>query len=142
VDTLKRIREIKQDSDTLKKIHHYECNPGYMRNNSDELSSAFKIASTDLGKDWTGLYQKLPFIPSRDRRERTRDLEVIDLSNRRTDAGFEQLAMKSLEKWRRLSSAASVEELIETLRKMKKRRTVRRIERELLQPTAATYAEQ
>lgn len=41
----------------------------------DDLDSAFKIASADVGKDWASLYKKLPFLPLRDFKERSRDLE-------------------------------------------------------------------
>ena len=56
------------------------------------------------------------------------------MGNRRAEGGFQNLAFKSLEKWRRLSSVASVDELLDTLKRMKKRETVKRIQREVQRP--------
>jgi len=39
------------------------------------MEEAFKITAIDVGKDWTKLYQHLPFVPARDPLQRTRDLE-------------------------------------------------------------------
>src|SRR6218665_64508 len=54
-------------------------------------------------------------------------ISVIDISHRRLDVGFKLLAQKSLEKWRRLDRMASVEELIATLRKMRRDNTAAKI---------------
>ena len=57
---------------------------------SDELKDAMKIASEEVGKDWTYLYQKLPFAPSRDFEKRSHDiegetiLELLGLGQNRT----------------------------------------------------------
>lgn len=131
VAILKRIRELKLHSDTVKKIYHYGYRPGMLTHEKDELEEAFNIASEDVGKDWISLYHKLPFTPPRDYRSRSQDLEVIDLSSRRLDGGFKLLTIKCLEKWRRLSMNASVPLLVSTLKKIKKREAARKIERQI-----------
>ncbi|CAD5120871.1 unnamed protein product [Dimorphilus gyrociliatus] len=138
VTILKRIRELKLHSDTVKKIYHYGYTPGMLTHEKDELEEAFKLASEDVGKDWVWLYHKLPFAPPRDYRSRSQDLEVIDLSNRRLDGGFKILTVKCLEKWRRLSMNASVPLLVSTLKKIKKREAARKIERQLTKSPSVT----
>ncbi|KAK2147180.1 hypothetical protein LSH36_565g02049 [Paralvinella palmiformis] len=133
IRALKVIREIKLHSSTVKKIYHFGYNPGRIEY-KDELDTAFKITARDVGKDWVWLYRQLPFKPPRDSIVRNMDIEVIDRNLRRAPDGhgFTSLAMKSLEKWRRLSTIASLPELVSALKKMKKRDTVRKIQTEML----------
>lgn len=58
-------------------------------------------------------------------------IAVIDLSHRRLDAGYQLLAMKALEKWRRQSDRSSIDDLLLTLRKMKKNKTIDKIRRQV-----------
>lgn len=62
-----------------------------------------------------------------------RSLSVIDVMRSRTlDASFEELALKGLEKWRRISHNVSIGVLVKTLKRMKKLETAEKIEKEVL----------
>ncbi len=42
------------------------------------MEQACKITADDIGKDWVWLYQKLPFVPTRDYQNRNKDIEGGD----------------------------------------------------------------
>ncbi|KAI0238459.1 hypothetical protein LSAT2_010831 [Lamellibrachia satsuma] len=133
VAALKRLREVKVSSDTMKKIFYYGYIPGEITKTTDELEEAFKITAAEMGKDWMKLYQQLPFVPARDQMQRTRDLEVIDRNSRRMrSCGFRMLTTKCLEKWRRLSEEATLFDLLTTLKTIRKQDTIRKILRRVV----------
>jgi len=121
---LKKIRELKLNGNALKKIEKFGYRPQELINEravvNDETREAFEITSDAIGKDWAKLYTMLPFQPPRDELQLARDAEIIDTSHHRLDQGYALTAQKSLEKWRRLSSTATVSELTRTLRKMRR----------------------
>jgi len=39
------------------------------------LSEALRVTATEVGKNWTTLYRKLPFDPPRDKSDRDYDIE-------------------------------------------------------------------
>ena len=61
------------------------------------------------------------------------DVAVIDLSSRRVQSGgFRTLALKSLEKWRRLHTTPTLDDLVKTLRRLRKKDTIQRIQKEVM----------
>ena len=58
-------------------------------------------------------------------------LAEIDMAHWRLDSGYTMLGVKALEKWYRQSSDATLEELVNTLRRMKRHKTVDKIYRRL-----------
>jgi len=63
----------------------------------------------------------------------------IDMAHWRLDSGYRLLATKALEKWYRQSSDASVEELINTLKKIKRHKLVDKIIRKVESGSAVTH---
>jgi Death domain len=63
----------------------------------------------------------------------------IDMTHWRLDSGYSLLAMKALEKWYRQSADATVEELVNTLKKMKRHKTADKIYRQLESGSAITH---
>ena len=63
----------------------------------------------------------------------------IDMTHWRLDSGYRLLATKALEKWYRQSSDASVEELTQTLKKMKRHKIVDKIYRKMESGSAITH---
>ena len=57
----------------------------------------------------------------------------------RLDSGYSLLAMKALEKWYRQSTDATVEELVNTLKRMKRNKTADKIYRQLESGSAVTH---
>ncbi|XP_064613400.1 structural maintenance of chromosomes protein 1A-like [Liolophura sinensis] len=132
LEVLAKIREIKLHSDTVKKIYFYGYSPGGKLIIKDPLEEAFKLTASEIGKEWSLLYQRLPFKPDRDIVSRAHDIETIDITSRRLDADFATLSLKSLDKWRRLSEYVTVNALVGTLRRINKGHVAQKIERILL----------
>ena len=56
---------------------------------------------------------------------------VIDLGSQKKDTGLRGAAVRSLEKWKRLSHTASVNALVRTLKTIKKQAVANKIEKQL-----------
>lgn len=126
-----RVRQLKLHPLTVKKIYMGGYVPGDMNGASDHLSEALRVTATEVGKNWTTLYRKLPFDPPRDKSDRDYDIEAIDWT-RSLNTENKDLAYKSLEKWRKLSNKASTNALIRTLNSMKKQSIAQQLQRTVI----------
>ncbi|KAL8573333.1 hypothetical protein ACOMHN_032795 [Nucella lapillus] len=131
LQALRTIRAIKTNPGTVKKIFSEGYTPGRKLSVIDPFNEACKLTAADIGKDWAFLYNKLPFDPARDRITRSHDIQVIDLGSQKKDVGLRGAAVRSLEKWKRLSHDASVSALVRTLKTIKKQTTANKIEKQI-----------
>ena len=56
---------------------------------------------------------------------------MIDIGSQKKDVGLQGAALKSLEKWKRLSGDASVKALVRTLKSIKKQSVANKIEKHI-----------
>ncbi|CAF1240182.1 unnamed protein product [Adineta steineri] len=101
--------------------------------NNDDLAKAMRLASNNIGRDWTRLYWELPFYPARGQEEISKDIEYIDDKYHRGDV-FQAQATDALNKWRRLHTRAVLDDLVQALRKARRLDIVHTIERRILKP--------
>ncbi|KAK7087491.1 chromosome partition protein Smc-like [Littorina saxatilis] len=128
---LRTIRAIKINPGTVKKIHAEGFSPGRKLSVFDPFEEAFRVTAADIGQDWAFLYNKLPFTPERDMNTRSHDIQVIDLGSQKQDIGLRGAAVRSLEKWKRLSQNASINALVRTLKSIKKQAVANKIEEKI-----------
>ena len=79
---------------------------------ADPFEKACNLVSFHIGLDWVKLYRALPFHPFRGHHEIERDLASIDV----TRGNPRELALRSLNKWRRIHSRAKLDDLNQALR--------------------------
>nr|KAG5698423.1 hypothetical protein BaRGS_006618 [Batillaria attramentaria] len=75
---LRRIRAIKINPQTVKKIYSEGYIPGRKWSVVDPFEEAVRVTAADIGKDWAFLYNKLPFTPERDMITRSHDIQVCE----------------------------------------------------------------
>lgn len=131
IKAAQRVRHIKLHPLTVKKIYLGGYVPGHMNSVSDHLSEAIRVTASEVGKQWTALYRKLPFDPPRDKSNRDYDIEAIDWT-RSAETDYKDLAYKGLEKWRKLSNKASTNALIRTLNSMQKQSIAQQLQRTVI----------
>ncbi|XP_067660779.1 myosin heavy chain, cardiac muscle isoform-like [Haliotis asinina] len=137
-----RIASIDQKTDVIRKIRDMKLLPTYLRKRhlekrneplvEDKLQDACQYVAHSIGDDWKRLYDRLPFIPSRDGSRRQRDVEIMDLIAAKRDRTTEEQAQQSLEKWRWFNRQGDVGQLIKTLRKMHKVDIARKLENKFM----------
>ncbi|KAK3084385.1 hypothetical protein FSP39_012677 [Pinctada imbricata] len=132
INALSRIRKIKTDPMTVKRIFYEGYLPRRTVDLSDHLSEALRLTAAGVGKDWGGLYQHLPFDPPRDKSTRKHDIQVLDIGIKHQDRKSRNVALKGLEKWRRLSNNASTNALVRTLRSIEKQSVADTLERQVI----------
>ncbi|ESP01512.1 hypothetical protein LOTGIDRAFT_172686 [Lottia gigantea] len=131
IDSITRIRAIKLHPDTLKRLYDDGYSPGRRFDLTDGFTEACKITAKGIGHKWPVLYARLPFRPTRDAALIKQDIEAFDISGQKRDQTTRDVAFKSLAKWKRLSSEASTNHLVETLRDIDMSRLARKIEKRI-----------
>ncbi|KAK6192060.1 hypothetical protein SNE40_003605 [Patella caerulea] len=132
IECLKRIRSIKLHPDTLKKIFAEGYTPGKKFEITDGFGDACKIAAAHIGYKWPLLYLELPFQPARDTNLRNQDIEAFDIAGQKRDLRTKDVALRSLAKWKRLNSKATVYMLLSSLRLIGAGKIAHRIEKQRL----------
>lgn len=132
IKALQHIIAVKSHPATVKKIFFQGYTPGERIDFRDTLREAIDVAATGVGRDWDKMYLTLPFNPPRTPGTRSHDLEAIDMDFRTVHPPAEQMALRSLDKWKRLSKVTSVNALVRTLKSIKKPEVAKRIEKNVL----------
>ena len=94
----------------------------------EQLSAACRLAAPSIGKDWKMVYLSLPFDPPRDSGRRQHDVEHLDLVCQRHDVTVDEQALHSLNKWRSFHRRGNINELIQTLREVRKKAVARQLQ--------------
>ncbi|XP_013415786.1 uncharacterized protein LOC106177529 [Lingula anatina] len=130
---LLKIKELKHQPESMEKMYKRpEKGETIEMKAYDYVHEAIKFVAAEIGQEWPELYMDLPFSPRRDFHCKARDIEVIDANTYGVTVGWQEKAIKSLERWRRFSRLADVNELILTLKRLKKMDLVRRLETHML----------
>ncbi|KAL4223185.1 hypothetical protein ACF0H5_016657 [Mactra antiquata] len=132
IRALKRVIYVKSHPATVKKIFFEGFAPGEKLDFRDTLREAIDVAAQGVGKDWSKMYQTLPFNPPRDPLLRSQDLELLDMDFKSVHPPTEQMALRSLDKWKSLSKVTSVNALVRTLKSIKKTDVAKQIEKNVL----------
>ncbi|WAR01451.1 hypothetical protein MAR_008009 [Mya arenaria] len=132
IHALKRIIYVKSHPATVKKIFFEGYLPGEKIDYRDTLREAIDVAAAGVGRDWDKMYQQLPFNPPRNPYMRNQDLELLDMDFKSVHPPSEQMALRSLDKWKSLSKVTSVNALVRTLKSIKKVDVAKQIEKKVL----------
>ncbi|KAL8612470.1 hypothetical protein ACOMHN_058598 [Nucella lapillus] len=116
----RRILLCKTASDATEKLY-YSLPFGTKTSKGEEkdpISRACKIISARIDKDWVAFYRLLPFHPHRG--QQTLERDIVDIRDLNARASLTQLTIQALERWRRHHTRANVEDLRQTLRKVRR----------------------
>ncbi|ESO93519.1 hypothetical protein LOTGIDRAFT_161621 [Lottia gigantea] len=117
---MQKIRSHIAIADTLRKLHNDEEIEDKKQPETDNLNEALQTVSEMVGIEWKKIYPKLPFIPPRDSWKKTRDIEILDITAMRCDQTHQEQALKAFEKWLTFNRHGNLQQLIRTLRKVRK----------------------
>lgn len=113
-------------TDALRKMRDDRLSPGVfkkptqqtqVKNNKLNVEDACRFIAKHIGRHWKKLYDHLPFNPPRSASRRTSDVEMWDKMSLSQDRTDEELARRSLAKWRVLNRPCSVAQLVLALKR-------------------------
>ncbi|GFR77425.1 hypothetical protein ElyMa_000508300 [Elysia marginata] len=124
------IRELKISPEAYRKgLRQLRRQEALKADGSQDLTEACQQAAPALGKKWRKLYFYLPFDPPRDVDKRQRDVTLLDTIASRKDLTDNEVARKSLEKWRTFHRRGVVLDLSQALRAIHKSALATQIEK-------------
>lgn len=86
--------------------------------------------------DWPALYRALPFHPPRG--VNTIDQDIADIAVMSSRLGADQVALRALNRWRRYHTRAKIDDLVTTLKKIKRHDIAQAIHDEINPPRPET----
>lgn len=114
-----------------------QLTPSLTVSHPDELATACRLVSNNIGESWRSLYLQLPFIPPRDKGRKEQDIEKIYFSCLRRDQTLTEQAWESLVKWRvfnrQRKTERNVGSLVKVLKKMDKYGLAKQVEKQCIQ---------
>ncbi|KAL3857671.1 hypothetical protein ACJMK2_012313 [Sinanodonta woodiana] len=143
IQALHRIIEVKEHPSTVKKIFLHGYTPGEKmdfrggptlieKTATDSMKEAINLTVPTIGKDWSKMYQQLPFSPPRDPITRSKDLDVLKFDFYNIHPPSEEMAYRSLKKWQELSSVTSVNALARTLKSIRRPDVAQIVEKKVI----------
>ncbi|KAK3102383.1 hypothetical protein FSP39_010978 [Pinctada imbricata] len=136
LELARRIHRYKTSTDAAEKI--YFCLPfGSKQNQSlgtidDKFTKVSTVVCSMIDQDWLTLYRRLPFHPKRGSQTIEKDISDINVEGARGPK--EGRAMNAINRWRRHHTRAKVEDLVDTLKKMRRNDIVMEIEKTMNPP--------
>lgn len=98
----------------------------------DSLTRSCDVVASLIQQDWNKLYRNLPFVPLRG--QVTIEQDIRNIGREANRLAMSNHASRALVRWRRFHTRATVEDLVESLRKIKRHDILLKVDMELNPP--------